>query len=228
MARHLGETHGVAIEIYLKYIGESEEAQMRVAKPKTCIGTGKMYCRRLRISKYSREAQGQLVENKRTVVEVMNEAPAVIDLKNNTIVEGKECQVDVIKNVLPSELSSRLLVHGRNSVAWNVGEEEYNECGMDWIRKAGFRNINEFEDLTVGEKQFFCLWNQFMFEKGYFGNIGRIHMNSVLVHFVEEMGRQVVEENLYRQLVIHLVQLERDTVIDNSQLVNLIRKLQQV
>ena len=78
------------------------------------------------------------------------------------------------------------------------------------------------------EKHFFCLWNQLMLEKGYIANIGRIHMNSVLIHFVEEMGRQVVEGNLYRQLVIHLVQMERETVISNSQLVNLVRKLQQV
>ena len=218
VARHLGVTHGVAIEMYLKDVGEREKVHKSVdemrdefsrlldgrvrslEKPKTCIETEKKNFRRLRVSKYSRQGQEHLMGRKRTVVEVMviNEAPAVIDLKTIGMVEEKECSEGVIENPLSLQLSSRLLVHGRNSVAWKVVEEEYSECGMDWIRKDVSRNINEFEDLTVGEKQYFCLWNQFMFEKGYVGIIGNIHMDSVLVHFVEEMGRQVVEGNLYR------------------------------
>ena len=148
MARHLGETHGVAIELYLKDVGEREKVHKSVDKmrdefsrllggkkvrfldkPKTCIDTERKNCRRLRISKYSRQTQEHLVGRKRTVVEVMNEAPAVIDLKSIGMVEGQECPVGVVENGLPSQLSSRLLVHGRNSVAWKVGEEEeYSEC----------------------------------------------------------------------------------------------------
>ena len=74
---------------------------------------------------------------------------------------------------LPSQISTRYLVHGRNSRLWKVEEEEYSECVMEWINDGRVKEINDFEDLTVGEKGFFCLWNKFLQGGGYVGHVGQ-------------------------------------------------------
>ena len=59
----------------------------------------------------------------------------------------------MIEDPFPAHLSSRYLVHGRNSLAWRVEEDE--ECGMDWVKTRQTKNIMEFDDFTVGEGSVF-------------------------------------------------------------------------
>ena len=81
---------------------------------------------------------------------------------------------------------------------------------LDWVKDYRVKFIMDFEDLTVGEKRFFCLWDQFMLDRGYIGSVARVHITSLLDRFVEEIGREVMEGKLYRQFVLHLLQLERE------------------
>ena len=116
------------------------------------------------------------------MVEVVNAAPNLQDLELENVVgvDGMRRRVNItrpvmIEDPLPDHLSSRYLVHGRNSLAWRVEEdEEYSECGMDWVKTRQTKNIMEFDDLTVGEGSFFGLWNQFMLESGFVGCVGRV------------------------------------------------------
>ena len=64
-------------------------------------------------------------------------------------------------------------------------------------RMTGSSKLRSFEDLTVGEKRFFCLWNQFKLDRGYIGSVSRVHMTSMLDRFLEEIGREVMEGKLY-------------------------------
>ena len=92
----------------------------------------------------------------------------------------------------------------------------------------GSSKLRSFEDLTVGEKRFFCLWNQFKLDRGYIGSVSRVHMTSMLDRFLEEIGREVMEGKLYRQFVLHLVQLEREAVLSKGEVLMLVCKMQKV
>ena len=177
---------------------------------------------------------------RKVVVEVISAAPIIEDLNLNNIendvgADGMARRRIVntrpvrLEEPLPAHLSSRLLVHGRNSVAWRVGEdEEYSECVMDWVKTRQVRNIMEFGDLTVGEGAFFCLWNQFMLERGFVGSVGMGHMARLVDRFVGELGRKVMEDKLYRQFVLHLGQLEREAVLSKEEVLRLVIKIQQI
>ena len=95
-------------------------------------------------------------------------------------------------------------------------------------RMTGSSKLRSFEDLTVGDKRFFCLWNQFMLDRGYIGSVARVHMTSLLDRFAEEIGREVMEGKLYRQFVLHLVQLEREAVLSKGEVLMLVCKMQKV
>ena len=77
---------------------------------------------------------------------------------------------------LTSFLTTRYLVHGSTNLAWKVDEVEYSDCLLDWVKDDRVKFIKE--DLTGGEKRFFCLWD-----------LPRVHMTSLLDRFVEEIGR---------------------------------------
>ena len=111
---------------------------------------------------------------------------------------------------------------------WKVEEEDYSECVMDWIKDGRVKEINDFEDLTVGEKGFFCLWDKFLLDGGYVGYVGRNQMPILLDRFVEELGRHIKEVKLYRQFVLHLLEVEREAMLSKGQVMRLVTKLQQI
>ena len=58
--------------------------------------------------------------------------------------------------------------------------------------------------------------------------LDRKQMPILLDRFVEELGRQVKEEELYRQFVLHLLQAEREAMLSKGQVMRLVTKLQQI
>ena len=58
--------------------------------------------------------------------------------------------------------------------------------------------------------------------------LDRKQMPILLDRFIEELGRQVKEEELYRQFVLHLLQAEREAMLSKGQVMRLVTKLQQI
>ena len=98
--------------------------------------------------------------------------------------------------------------------------EEYSDCVMGWVEKGRMKSI-EKRCISTQENQFFHLWNEFILGYGYVGAIGRIHMSRVLERFIEERGKQVIQENLYKQFVSHVVMLESEAVLLKGQMLRL-------
>ena len=204
--------------------------------------------RRLNVSsKYLLASNGILSSKKVIVVVVMNDSPFIKDIDVHNVINKVQEDRSVDTNMdepnpfilkIPrkplthespfhTSVSTRYLVHGRNNMAWQMNNEEYSPRVLDWVKTRRFKNFMDFENLTKDEKSFFYLWNQFLLDKGYVGWMGRIHMESVLDSFVEELGGQVVEGRLYKQFVLHLVQMERENVLSQGKMLRLVTKLQQ-
>jgi len=202
--------------------------------------------RRLNVSsKYLLASSEVLSRKKGIVVVVINDSPFIKDIDvHNKVQEDMSVDTNMDEpnplihkisrkplrheNPFHTSVSTRYLVHGRNNMAWQVNNEEYSHRVLDWVKTRRFKNIMDFEKLTKDEKSFFCLWNQFLLDKGYVGWMGRIHMESVVDSFVEELGGQVVEGRLYKQFVLHLVQMERENVLSQGKMLRLVTKLQEV
>ena len=243
-ARHFGETHEVATTLYetdtgSKLWGRNTTSPVkykdleRIKKSKSeCLEQTidkqemKFVRTRIRSSIYSKPKLCQHPPGEAIFVEVVQDVPEIEDLILDDI-ESDEIDEVIDEDVSLSRLSSRLLIHGRNSVPWKIHTEEYSECVMGCVEKGRMRNIGK-QGTSTDEAKFFHLWNEFMLEYGYIGAIGRIHMRRVMEGFIEERGKQVMQEKLYRQFVTHLVLLEREAVLPKGQLLRLASKIQDV
>jgi len=241
VARHLGETHEVASAMYetdtesklwrksknsqdtekdVQKIEESKSENVDHTVDEQDIKTGR---KRIRNSIYSLPCRHTVVNG--IYVEVVHDVPAIEDL-NLVTIESADIKV-VDQTISSSSIPSRLLVHGRNSVPWKMYNEEYSDCVMGLVEKGMMKSIDK-RCISTQENQFFHLWNEFILEYGYVGTIGRIHMSRVLERFIEERGKQVIQEKLYRQFVSHLVMLESEAVLPKGQMLRLAVKMQDV
>merc|ERR1719431_575489 len=232
VARHLGETHEVASAMYetdtesklwrknVQRIKESKSENGDNTVDKKDINTGR---NRIRNSIYSLPCRNTVVNG--IYVEVIHDAPAIEDLNLFTVESADIKAVD--QTISSSSLPSRLLVHGRKSVPWKMYNVEYSDCVMGWVDKGLMKSIDK-RCISTQENKFFHLWNEFILEYGYSGAIGRIHMSRVLERFIEERGKQVIQEKLYRQFVSHLVMLESEAVLPKGQMLRLAVKMQDV
>jgi len=106
-------------------------------------------------------------------------------------------------------LSARQIYHGRNWVPV-LGQEEEEECLADWVMEYTRRTLEDVVDLNPAEKIMMNLWNRHVYK--YQGR-GMMHMDEMLMDFVTERGRTIVELNLYRNFVLHLSGLHQADII---------------
>jgi len=126
----------------------------------------------------------------------------------------------------PIPLSSRDIVHSRNNIRWAGPEqEEYQDVDVSWFQKQSDIALCDFEDVTDGEKTFYCAWNKFLLKKP---GRGVIHMERALEEFVEGWGEEIWEKKLYRQFVAHLVTLEQEGVVTQKTMLATLQKLKGV
>lgn len=126
----------------------------------------------------------------------------------------------------PIPLSSRDIVHSRNNIRWAGAEkEDYQDVDVSWVQKQNDIALCEFEDVTDGEKLFYCAWNKFLLKKP---GLGVIHLETVLEEFVEVWGKEVWEKQLFRQFVAHLVMLEQLGLVTQKTMLSTVQKLKGV
>ena len=218
---------------YRIFISESEQdkyynSKRRLEEPNITdeYQQRNMSCKRIRSSVYSLPVKDHLRSG--VCVKVRNDnIPAIENLSSNLSSSQKPesiCNIDISS----SQISSKLLVHGRNSIPWKVYDEEYSECEMGWVEKGRRKEIDENTSLISQEKQFFCLWNEFILSNGYIGYLGRTHMSQVVQRFIEEEGKQVKDKKLYMQFVSHLILLEVEAVLNKNQILKLMNKMNKI
>ena len=122
------------------------------------------------------------------------------------------------------ELSERSIIQNRNGVPWNQAEEIFLQECYDGVSQLVRNNIQEFIDVNRGEKQILLMWNDFMIRKSA---AGFVHLPQLCKEFLHIHGGAIIQENLYRNCILHFTNLEHSGLIDcalHLELVNILQK----
>uniref|UniRef100_A0AAR2JRR5 Polycomb protein VEFS-Box domain-containing protein n=1 Tax=Pygocentrus nattereri TaxID=42514 RepID=A0AAR2JRR5_PYGNA len=79
-----------------------------------------------------------------------------------------------------------------------------DERDPEWLREKTTMQIEEFTDVNEGEKEVMKLWNLHVMKHGF---IADNQMNQACMLFVEECGSIIMEKNLCRNFLLHLVSM---------------------
>ncbi|XP_061080735.1 polycomb protein suz12-B-like [Conger conger] len=83
-------------------------------------------------------------------------------------------------------------------------EDSEDERDPAWLREKTLTQIEEFTDVNEGEKEVMKLWNLHVMKYGF---IADNQMNQACMLFVEKCGPYIVEKNLCRNFLLHLVSM---------------------
>jgi len=124
-------------------------------------------------------------------------------------------------------LSARQIYHGRSWVPmtrFGEGESE-EECECSWVMDYTGHKLEDIVDLNAAEKAMMNLWNKHV--NKYQGR-GMTHMDAVVMDFLAERSHTIVELNLYRNFVSHLVTLHQASVLTGETMYRAIGDIQDV
>ncbi|XP_051792250.1 polycomb protein suz12-B isoform X1 [Erpetoichthys calabaricus] len=102
---------------------------------------------------------------------------------------------------------NRLYFHSDTCLPLRPQEMEVDsedEKDPEWLREKTITQIEEFTDVNEGEKEVMKLWNLHVMKYGF---IADNQMNQACMLFVEKCGQQIIEKNLCRNFLLHLVSM---------------------
>ncbi|NP_001003529.1 polycomb protein suz12-A [Danio rerio] len=102
---------------------------------------------------------------------------------------------------------NRLYFHSDSCTPLRPQEMEVDsedERDPDWLREKTAMQIEEFTDVNEGEKEIMKLWNLLVMKHGF---IADNQMNQACMSFVEQHGTIMVEKNLCRNALLHLINM---------------------
>ncbi|XP_025103313.1 polycomb protein suz12-B-like isoform X1 [Pomacea canaliculata] len=110
---------------------------------------------------------------------------------------------------------NRQLVQGHNRLYYHtvtcqpnrpqdIDEDSEDESTPSWLYKKTVMMIDEFTDVNEGEKELMKMWNLHIMKHNYMADCQIV---SACTTFVEEHGNEILEKNLSRNFLIHLVNL---------------------
>uniref|UniRef100_A0A673IBX6 Polycomb protein suz12-A n=1 Tax=Sinocyclocheilus rhinocerous TaxID=307959 RepID=A0A673IBX6_9TELE len=85
-----------------------------------------------------------------------------------------------------------------------MDEDSEDERDPAWLREKTVMQIDEFTDVNEGEKEVMKLWNLHVMKHGF---IADTQMNQACMLFVEQHGTTIIEKNLCRNVLLHLVSM---------------------
>jgi len=101
-------------------------------------------------------------------------------------------------------LEERQIYHGRNWIPMKENEVEA-ECECSWVMDFTRKRREELVDVNSGEQIFMDIWNKHVNE--YQGR-GFFHMENILEEFLNAKAEIIIERNLYKNFMAHVVNLQ--------------------
>ena len=139
--------------------------------------------------------------------------------------QGGEDESEAGGRIALKPIASRAVVHCRNNIRWVVGQEKFDDADITWVKQQSERDMLDFQDLTEGEKAFYCAWNKFLLD--HRPGVCKVHLASVIREFIEVWGRDVKVKGLYRQFVAHLLMMEKEGLVGQRTLLDAVQRLQK-
>ncbi|TRY56366.1 hypothetical protein DNTS_034965 [Danionella cerebrum] len=119
--------------------------------------------------------------------------------------ESEDCEPEQQRTYVSGH--NRLYFHSDSCMPLRPQEMEVDsedERDPDWLREKTTTQIEEFTDVNEGEKEVMKLWNLHVMKNGF---IADNQMSQASMLFVENYGPYIVRRNLYRNFLLHLVNL---------------------
>jgi len=105
----------------------------------------------------------------------------------------------------------------------NQDLDEEDRPDPEWLQIKTSKMIDDFTDVNDGEKEFMKIWNHHVQKYTY---VGDCQMPQALKMFIEERAHMIVQKGLYRNFILHLVNLSEFGVIGAAHIFTAISKLQ--
>ncbi|MEQ2278868.1 Polycomb protein suz12 [Ameca splendens] len=102
---------------------------------------------------------------------------------------------------------NRLYFHSDSCMPMRAQEMEVDsedERDPDWLKEKTVKQIEEFTDVNEGEKEIMKLWNLHVMKHGF---IADNQMNEACLLFTEHNAAVILERNLCRNLLLHLISM---------------------
>ncbi|XP_072270128.1 polycomb protein SUZ12 isoform X2 [Pyxicephalus adspersus] len=123
---------------------------------------------------------------------------------------------------------NRLYFHSDTCLPLRPQEMEVDsedEKDPEWLREKTITQIEEFSDVNEGEKEVMKMWNLHVMKHGF---IADNQMNHACMQFVENYGQKIIERNLCRNFMLHLVSMHDFNLINISTIDKAVGKLRDM
>ncbi|KAG8456749.1 hypothetical protein GDO86_002508, partial [Hymenochirus boettgeri] len=100
-----------------------------------------------------------------------------------------------------------------------------DEKDPEWLREKTITQIEEFSDVNEGEKEVMKLWNLHVMKHGF---IADNQMNHGCMLFVENYGPKIIEKNLCRNFMLHLVSMHDFNLINITTIDKAVTRLREI
>ncbi|KAM3864007.1 polycomb protein suz12-B-like [Diretmus argenteus] len=111
---------------------------------------------------------------------------------------------------------NRLYFHSDSCVPLRPQEMEVDsedERDPDWLREKTVMQIDDFTDVNEGEKEIMKLWNLHVMKYGF---ITDNQMNLACLQFVQRHGAHIVQRDLCRNFLLHLVSMHDFNLVSTT------------
>ncbi|XP_068192192.1 polycomb protein suz12-A-like isoform X2 [Antennarius striatus] len=113
---------------------------------------------------------------------------------------------------------NRLYFHSDSCTPLRPQEMEVDsedERDPDWLKEKTAKQIEDFTDVNEGEKEIMKLWNLHVMKHGF---IADHQMNEACLLFVERHGAHIVQRDLCRNFLLHLVSMHDFNLVTTATL----------
>ncbi|XP_048411019.1 polycomb protein suz12-B isoform X1 [Stegostoma tigrinum] len=100
-----------------------------------------------------------------------------------------------------------------------------DEKDPEWLREKTITQIDEFTDVNEGEKEVMKLWNLHVMKHGFIAD-NQMHQSCLL--FVETCGPRIIEKNLCRNFLLHLVSMHDFNLINLNTIDKVMARLNEL
>ena len=146
--------------------------------------------------------------------------------------DGKSNHTDNLKSkknmkkrvVRMMPLSERQIFHGRNWIPVSEDREEERDCDYDWISKFSQMRLEDIADINRGEKKMMIMWNLHL---QTYKKVGIREMDIVVMEFIDVKKEDILKENLIRNFMSHLCNLQQAGVLSLETFLSAVSKLQE-
>jgi len=107
----------------------------------------------------------------------------------------------------------------------NQDLDEEDRPDPEWLLLKTSKMIDDFTDVNHGEKEFMKIWNHHVQRYTY---VGDCQIPQALKMFIDERAHMVIQKGLYRNFILHLVNLYEFGVIGPSHIFTAIARLQNL